>query len=273
MFDFLTKPKGPNFAKAEPVTLEFSGTKVHFKVPNYSYNMINQDDSDRLPTTYNLYDLEQYQSTLDGYGSSPRMKDGDIGGIGCFDTTWSFDKALFGGEMDSGTLNFGVALNYIPWGESLFKPQNMENALIEKMNIRYGPRSCWAGTESGGRRFSCPLNWSVHEFSGLKWIHCYVEQKRVNGGWVWWAVPITDEHFLIFTYRDTNNNSKRLIECFGLLAKQVVSSCVIEYSEDAKRQMEKAEDEGLGEDYSQSREPLAWEEYDLHPEKYKFKSS
>ncbi|VAW63086.1 hypothetical protein MNBD_GAMMA09-606, partial [hydrothermal vent metagenome] len=114
MFDFLTRPKGPKITKnTETVTLDFSGTKVRFKAPGYSYAMIEQDDDDLLPTEYDLDDFSYYGSSLYlNFNEHPYNPEIDIAGFGAFKTIWGFRQALLGNKYDSSTLSFLVGVDH-----------------------------------------------------------------------------------------------------------------------------------------------------------------
>ena len=271
MFNFLTQPKGPKVtASTETVTLTFSGTKVSFKAPGYSYAMIDQDDDDRLPTEYDLDDFSLYGSTLhqtfDEHLYNPEI---DIAGFGCYTTAWGFRKPLLGNKYDRGTLSFLVGVDHIARFGSLFKPRNMEKAIIESIDLEFGPQGWLAGEGCGGRRFKGPLNWQIQHFNGRDWVGYFIHKLwRGRGGEIFWSIPLTETHFLRFTFDDTGYPSEKMVNVFNKLAKDVVSSCKIEYSNTVQQQIKQAEADGLGEPYSAHREAQAWEEYDREPEKY-----
>ncbi|MFT5719018.1 MAG: hypothetical protein ACI9T7_003229 [Oleiphilaceae bacterium] len=272
IINYFKKPKGPNFSKADPVSLTFSGTKVNFMCPGYSYQMIDQDEEDKLPTDINLYDFKQYKSVLFSHFDEPYNQAIDIAAFGCFHTKWGFRKGLLGNKYDEGTFSFTLSIRHITRFGSLFKPQNMERAVIEALELSFGPKGTWAGEGCGGRRYRGPEDWKIQHSNTLNWLHYCVTD--IVGGDIKnhvWCIPISEEHFISFRFRDTGYSSNQLIEAHKVLAEQVVSSCRIEYSPDALAQMDKAVQEGLGEPYSEHREPLAWEEYDLEPERFERK--
>ncbi len=277
MFNFLTQPKGPKITPAtETVSLNFSGTKVSFKAPGYSYAMIDQDDDDLLPTEYDLEDFSYYGSTLFQiyFNEQPYNPEVDIAGFAAFKTIWGFRQALLGNKYDNGTLSFLVGVTHIGRFGSLFKPQNMERAIIENIDLRFGPRSWLAGEGCGGRRFEGPLNWRTQNINGKDWVGYFIHEFRLGrGGRIYWGIPLTEEHFLSFSFDDTGSPSEKLVGAFNRLAEQIVASCTIEYSEAVQQQIKQAEKDGLGEPYSAHREPQAWEEYDLEPERFELKDS
>jgi len=276
MFSYFTRPKGPCVnRKTETVTLTFSGTKVRFKAPGYSYAMIDQDEDDLLPEDYDLDDFSQYGSTLHGSFNEKHPYDPeiDIAGFGCFNSTWSFRKPLLGDKYDNGTLSFVIGVDHITRFGSLFKPQNMEKAAIECIDLEYGPKGWLAWEGSKRQRFQGPLNWRIHHFQGLEWIHYFVNEYRLKrGGRITWNIPLTEEHFLSFTFRDTGYPSEKLVKEFNRLAREIVETCEIDYSEAVQQQIKKAKIEGLGPPYSTHREPQVWkvpEAHDSHVRKYK----
>jgi len=152
---------------------------VRFKAPGYSYAMIEQDEDDLLPADYDLDDF-QYKSTLFlDFNEQLYNPDIDIAAIGYFKNIWGFRKALFGDKYDNGTLSFTLGLRHIARFGSLFKPQNMEKAAIEDIDLAYGPKSYLAGEGSGGRRYQAPLDWSIHSFNNLEWIHFKSHHKKI----------------------------------------------------------------------------------------------
>jgi len=153
---------------------------VRFKAPGYSYAMIEQDEDDLLPADYDLDDFKQYKSTLFlDFNEQLYNPDIDIAAIGYFKNIWGFRKALFGDKYDNGTLSFTLGLRHIARFGSLFKPQNMEKAAIEDIDLAYGPKSYLAGEGSGGRRYQAPLDWSIHSFNNLEWIHFKSHHKKI----------------------------------------------------------------------------------------------
>jgi len=278
MFSYFTRPKGPCVnRKTETVTLTFSGTKVRFKAPGYSYVMIDQDEDDLLPVDYDLDDFSQYRSVLHGSFNEEHPYDPeiDIAGFGCFKSVWSFRKPLLGDKYDNGTLAFVIGVDHIARFGSLFKPQNMEKAAIECIDLMYGPKGWLAWENLKDQRFKAPLNWRIHHFQGLEWIHYFINEIHLKrGGRMTWSIPLTEEHFLSFTFRDTGYPSEKLVKEFNRLAREIIETCEIDYSEAVQRQIKKAKIEGLGLPYSTHREPQVWEvyeqeAYDGHVRKYK----
>ncbi|VAW60691.1 hypothetical protein MNBD_GAMMA09-1407, partial [hydrothermal vent metagenome] len=116
--------------------------------------------------------------------------------------------------------------------------------------------------------------WRIKAFNGLDWVGYFISKVRLKGGGkIIWSIPLTKEHFLSFQFDDPGYPSEKLVKAFNQLAEQIVASCTIEYSEAVQQQIKQAAKEGPGEPYSSHREPQAWEEYDLEPERFKRKSS
>lgn len=265
----LFTPKGPSFKHARWVEMDFSGTKVRFYLPAYNYHMVPDDDAgfdDRV----NIYDPDLFVSAYEWdrpEGFIGESRDLDVPVLPVGKEKWSFFRGAVLREHVA-TLNFGLVVRRNSHRGSLFNPVNHEQAIIEMLNADFGPDSDLGYL---GRRFQCPLRWSSSLIGGVSWVSYYIDELTSGGGVTEWSVALSDEHFLVFSFREIYgkySDVTGLREVIDAFIRKIVTSCVIEYGPDTSEQLEKAKEKWPDARFSGTVEPLAWIIYDEEPERF-----
>lgn len=261
----LTWPRAPSMRRAETVALEFSGTRVSFSVP--LAGQVDNEENQVRKCTYVLEDEALYESVFLDEDVHLQDSNRDVLGFGAFGAEWNIkESVLLKNSGRRGHVGFTVVVNKNERQGSLFEPANLEAAINEELEAHYGPFSSWG---QYGRRFRCPEDWFVVTTYGMDWIHYFVaEMPFEGGGRIEWVAPLAETHYIAFSFRIWNYATEKLSATYEAFARGIVSSCRIDYSESAQEAREAARRRVPEARYSPHKAPLAWDIYDLEPERF-----
>jgi len=140
------RPKGPDFSAAEKKTVDLSGTKISFRIPqsNAQSKAFEVDPK-------NEYDLNQLQT--DGFGvEGSRWRSQEL-----IRRSWDFYGPWFTGHLGSVDMYAGIFLPKQPTNElNFFTPNVFEAGIKNYLSLKYGNDFSVQGDQQS---WLVPQNW------------------------------------------------------------------------------------------------------------------
>lgn len=277
MFDFrdLTEhciPKGPDFSKAESISISASGNIIRFKAPRHKPSI--DLDTETKPIDVNLNDF----STFNFISNVENEKDKKH--IKCLGRSWGFKGPVFTGYIAEifFTLNIYKSLVNKDEGTSLFIENNFEKLILKSLSNRFGDI---IDSNDYIQEYLAPVNWSINNILETPSIiheilphedYPHPHKKRL------YAVLSNDTYLILQSsmHQKMGGSIKekdKLIDRQSMidLTDNIFSSVTIELSEESKKQRDEARSSPDFKPFNSDVKPLKWttEEQDRMAEEWR----
>lgn len=245
--NIFSSPSTPDVIGGNDYEIDISGIKLLFKQPKGTFQLSQNIHYEK---SYNLENNATFHSL---YKESDKPY---------HDLTDIKVRAIYGGYLnfDNGMIGTTITIRTENSYQNLFKPEELEDAIEDFLNVYYGPNSLKGHR---GRRYECPLFWQTKTFNNLKYISFFVNERWNTHGNYCLTIPISKKHYLNFNFgiksMDYDAGMELQIEKF---IDDFMSHVYIKFP---ASNLNDSTPDLSNQVYSESRSSLSWDIYDTDP--------
>lgn len=245
------------------IAICYSGNTLSFKIPDNSKTIAHKDGFDQL---YNIYNEKLYYFGNRNYDKPPLHVTPYVSSFDSFNLYWSFYKRKLL-KHDVMDLELNIVIRKIPRLSNLFLAKQFERAVVETIDVKYGP---YSRLGEHGRSYEVPLNWHYQHINSLDWISYNIQELKVRGNiHTHWCTPLSHEHFLCFEFDESDNSEKSVSRTtVNDFIAPIISSCEINFTAEVQQQRELALRQNNHSHFCESRKPRFWIIYEDDPEQF-----